>query len=90
MPKARSRRSSSTRQGRWTERHIHVEDVLLVAMIAVLRKVITLDIKELPATTLIAVAAVIVALAAAYWLMRRSMARGALSRQSRPGGPERE
>ncbi len=71
-----------------TERHLHVEDVLLVAMVAVLRKVITLDSNELPATTLIAVAAVIVALAAAYWLMRRSMGpRRALQRLSagRPG-----
>jgi uncharacterized membrane protein (DUF373 family) len=55
-----------------TERHLHVETVLLVALIAVVRKVITLDVKDVPAMTLFAVAAVILALAGAYWLMRKS------------------
>ena len=54
------------------ERRVHVEMVLLVALIAVLRKVITLDVKDVPAMTLFAVAAVILALAGAYWLMRKS------------------
>lgn len=56
-----------------TERHVHVETVLLVALLAVLRKVITLDVKDVPAMTLFAVAAVILALAGAYWLMRKSV-----------------
>jgi uncharacterized membrane protein (DUF373 family) len=55
-----------------TERRLHAETVLLVALIAVLRKVITLDVKDVPAMTLFAVAAVILALAGAYWLMRKS------------------
>ena len=55
-----------------TERHVHVEAVLLVALLAILRKVIILDFKDVPATTLFAVAAVILALGVAYWLMRKS------------------
>ena len=55
-----------------TERHVHVEAVLLVALLAILRKVIILDFKDVPATTLFAVAAVILALGGAYWLMRKS------------------
>ena len=55
-----------------TTRHVHVEAVLLVALIAILRKVITLHVKDLAAPTLLAVAALILALAASYWLMRKS------------------
>ena len=55
-----------------TERHVHVEAVLLVALLAILRKVIILDFKDVPAMTLFAVAAVILALGGAYWLMRKS------------------
>jgi uncharacterized membrane protein (DUF373 family) len=54
------------------ERRIHVEAVILVATLAIVRKVITLDVKEVPPATLFGVAAVLLALAAAYWLMRRS------------------
>src|SRR5207249_2939781 len=53
-----------------TEKRIHVEAVLTVAMIAVTRKLIILDIKDISAPTLFAVAAIIVALAAGYYLMR--------------------
>jgi uncharacterized membrane protein (DUF373 family) len=56
-----------------TTRHVQVEAVLLVALIALLRKVITLDVKDLAAPTLFAVAALILALAASYWLMRRAL-----------------
>jgi uncharacterized membrane protein (DUF373 family) len=54
------------------QRHVHVEAVLLVAMIAILRKVITLDLKEQPAATLLAIGSLVLALAGAYWLMRQA------------------
>ena len=47
------------------ENVVHFEVVLTVAMIAIARKVITLDVKDLPAMTLVGIAAIIVALAAA-------------------------
>ena len=53
------------------EHVVHVEIVLEVALIAVARKVIILDVKELPSLTLIGIAALIITLAAAYYLERR-------------------
>ena len=51
---------------------IHVEVVFLVAMIAVARKVIILDAKTMNPMSLIAVAAMVLALAAGYFLIKRS------------------
>ncbi len=51
---------------------VHVEVVFLVAMIAVARKVIILDAKTQEPMTLIAVAAVIVALSGGYFLVKKS------------------
>lgn len=56
-----------------TENAIHVEVVLLVAMIAVARKVIILDMKELPPLTLFGIAALVFSLAGSYWLMKQTM-----------------
>ena len=53
-------------------REIHLEAVLVVALIAVARKVIVLDPKELPAGTLLGIAAIILGLTAGYYLVRRS------------------
>jgi len=53
-----------------TERAIHVEVVFTVALIAVGRKVITLDVKELPGLTLLAIAAIIVAMSFGYFLLK--------------------
>jgi uncharacterized membrane protein (DUF373 family) len=50
---------------------VHVEIVLEVASIALARKVIILDVKELSSLTLIGIAALIIALAGAYYLERR-------------------
>ena len=44
---------------------VHIDVVLTVAMIAIARKVIILDVKELPSMTLVGIASIIVALAAA-------------------------
>lgn len=55
------------------EHIIHAELVLEVAIIAIVRKVIILDVKELPSMTLIGIAAIIAALAGAYYLLKRSL-----------------
>jgi uncharacterized membrane protein (DUF373 family) len=51
---------------------VHFEVVLTVAMIAIARKVITLNVKELPGMTLIGIAAIIVALAGANYYFRKN------------------
>jgi uncharacterized membrane protein (DUF373 family) len=55
------------------EHVIHVELVLIVAMIAIARKVIILDVKSLPPLSLVGIGAIIFALAAAYFLLHRSI-----------------
>lgn len=52
------------------ERVVHVEIVLEVTMIAVARKVITLDIKEIHGLTLVGIAAIIAALAIAFHFVK--------------------
>jgi uncharacterized membrane protein (DUF373 family) len=53
-----------------SDRVVHVEIVLEVALIAIARKVIILDVKDYPSVTLLAIAAIIVALAIAYFLQK--------------------
>ncbi len=53
----------------FTQKTVHVEVVLTVALIAIARKVIILDIKKVPSLTLIGIAAIIVALSAGYYLL---------------------
>lgn len=55
-----------------TENVIHVEVVLGVAIIAIARKVITLDFKELSGLTVVGIAAIIIALSGGYYLLKRS------------------
>ena len=55
-----------------TQGHPHHEVVLSVAIIAIARKVIILDVKEVESLTLLGIAATVLALAAAYYLTRRS------------------
>lgn len=50
---------------------IHAEVVVEVAMIAIARKVIILEVKEYPSLTLVGIGAIIVALAAAYFVLKR-------------------
>lgn len=54
------------------KRELHTEVVLLVAMIAVARKVIILDEAKLSAPMLLGVAAIIVALGISYYLLKLS------------------
>lgn len=55
------------------ESKLHLEVVLMVAMIAIARKVIILDVKELSSLTLIGIAAIIIALSAGYYLVKRTL-----------------
>jgi uncharacterized membrane protein (DUF373 family) len=54
-----------------THHALHVEIVLLVAMIAVARKVILIDMKEMDPGSMFGVAALLISLAASYYLIRR-------------------
>ncbi len=53
------------------EHVVHVEVVLEVALIAVARKIIILDLKDVPSTTLFGIAALVTALAVAFYLEKR-------------------
>ena len=55
-----------------TEGQPHYEVVLSVAIIAISRKVIILDLKEVDSLSLIGIASIIVALTVGYFLMKRS------------------
>jgi uncharacterized membrane protein (DUF373 family) len=57
------------------EHVVHVEIVLEVALIAIARKVIILEPKELPSLTLLSIAALIVTLAAAFYLEKHARRR---------------
>ena len=50
---------------------IHVEIVLEVALIAIARKVIILDLNKYKSLTLVGIAALIAAVALAYWVVKR-------------------
>lgn len=54
-----------------SEKTVHVEVVFTVAMIAIARKVIILDVKELSSLTLIGIGVIIVALSSGYYLLKR-------------------
>jgi uncharacterized membrane protein (DUF373 family) len=54
------------------EHQVHVEIVLEVALIAVARKIVILDIKEYSPTVIFAIAAIVLALSVAYFLEKRA------------------
>jgi uncharacterized membrane protein (DUF373 family) len=54
------------------ENEIHVEIVLEVALIAVARKVVIIDVKDYEPASLFAIAAIVIALAVAYYLEKVS------------------
>ena len=56
-----------------TENEIHVEVVFAVALIAIGRKVIILDIKEISSLSLLGIAAIIIALSVGYFLVKRTL-----------------
>ena len=55
-----------------TQDQPHYEVVLSVAIIAIARKVIILDLKEVDSLSLVGIATIVVALTAGYYLMRRA------------------
>ncbi len=55
-----------------TQDQPHYEVVLSVAIIAIARKVIILDLKEVDSLILIGIASIIIALTGGYFLMKRS------------------
>lgn len=61
---------------------IRVEVVILVAMLAIGRKIITLDLKKVPSVSLLGIAAIIAALAIAYYVFKRAHDTGAAARKS--------
>jgi uncharacterized membrane protein (DUF373 family) len=61
---------------------VHEEVILAAALIAVARKVIVLDIKELDALKLSGIGLIIVAVAVAYWIVKQSHAKS--SSRSKP------
>jgi len=55
-----------------TQDQPHYEVVLSVAIIAIARKVIILDLKEIDSLSLIGIASIVLALTTGYFLMKRS------------------
>jgi uncharacterized membrane protein (DUF373 family) len=62
-----------------TQGHPHYEVVLSVAIIAIARKVIILDLKEVDSLSLIGIASIIVALTTGYFLMKKSQSQNTSS-----------
>jgi uncharacterized membrane protein (DUF373 family) len=58
-----------------TQERPHYEVVLSVAIIAIARKVIILDLKNVDSLTLIGIASIVIALTGGYFLMNRSRSR---------------
>jgi uncharacterized membrane protein (DUF373 family) len=62
---------------------VQVRAVILIALLAVVRKLIILDISHTEALTLFALAAAILALGCVYWLVRDSEPRAGRARSTR-------
>ncbi len=56
-----------------TQDTVHVEIVFLVAIIAITRKVIILDVKMLTPLTLLGVAAIILSLSVGYYVLKKAL-----------------
>jgi uncharacterized membrane protein (DUF373 family) len=69
-----------------TENEIHVEVVFAVALIAIGRKVIILDVKEISSLSLLGIAAIIISLSVGYFLVKRSL-HGEGHKSHDPGEP---
>jgi uncharacterized membrane protein (DUF373 family) len=54
------------------ENEVHVEVVFAVALIAIGRKVIILDVKEMSSLSLLGIAAIIISLSVGYFLVKRT------------------
>ncbi|KPJ62440.1 hypothetical protein AMJ44_15595 [candidate division WOR-1 bacterium DG_54_3] len=58
----------------FTKEQIHVEIVFLVAMIAIARKVILLEVSKLDPLVLVGIASIIIALTAGYFMVKKAHA----------------
>jgi uncharacterized membrane protein (DUF373 family) len=54
------------------DKSVHVEVIVSVGLVAITRKIVLLEPKALDGLSLIGIAAIIAALAGAYWALRRS------------------
>ena len=63
----------STLKAYLTQNEVHVEVVFAVALIAVGRKVIILDVKEISSLSLIGIASIILSLSIGYLLVKRTL-----------------
>ena len=55
------------------DQSIHIEIICLVAIVAVARKVIILDLYKLPPVTLLGIAAIILALTVGYFFLKKAL-----------------
>ena len=55
------------------EESIHIEIICLVAIVAVARKVIILDLYKLPPVSLLGIAAIILALTIGYYFLKKAL-----------------
>ncbi len=67
------------------EHIVHLEVVLLVAMVAISRKVVILDLKETPSVSLLGLGLLILALAVAYFIVKRISCAGCPHAAKRAG-----
>jgi uncharacterized membrane protein (DUF373 family) len=74
-----------------TEHVVHEEVILVAALIAVARKVIVLDVKDLDALKLIGIGVIILTVAVAYWIVKQTHTKGGhgTARPSDQAGPTR-
>jgi uncharacterized membrane protein (DUF373 family) len=56
----------------FVERHVRLEVILIVAIIAVARHILQVDFENTPGTVLLGISAVILALGAGYFLVKKS------------------
>jgi uncharacterized membrane protein (DUF373 family) len=63
---------------------LHVEVVFLVAMIAIARKVIILEVNELEPFALVGIAGIILALALGYYYVKKAIHSHIASKEARP------
>jgi uncharacterized membrane protein (DUF373 family) len=58
------------------EETVHVEVIIMVAIIAISRKIIITDIKDVGALHLLGIASIVLALSSGYFLIKRARERG--------------
>jgi uncharacterized membrane protein (DUF373 family) len=67
------------------EHEVHVEIVLEVALIAIVRKIVILEVKDYSPVSLLAIAAIVISLAGGYYLHKKAL----YTRNGMPGTGEK-